>query len=176
MPSRVDSTGPRASATELSFVVLRVAVSAVLLWGASTKLAGGGERLGELAQTWSAAGLPQAQLLVTLSIAAQLVLALLLLIGLFARAAGLLNGVNFAAAAAVSGVFAGSNWWPIALLVVLLLHFGMLGGGRLSIDALRSRRLAAGPPLAERPLEELLASMGIEPQAGDGNYPGQSSR
>src|SRR3712207_5746878 len=112
-------TGAGASGSDLVLLVLRMAVSLVLLWGALTKLTGGG-RMDALANVWGAAGLPQPQLLVTLSIGLQLVLALLLLVGLFTRVAGLLNGVNFALAAAISGIFtSGSNWWPFALLVVL---------------------------------------------------------
>lgn len=146
--------------------VLRLAVAGVLIWGAATKLVGGA-RLAELAAVWGAAGVPQPQLLVTASIALQLVLALLLLLGLFTRAAGLLNGGNFALAAAVSGIFtAGANWWPFALLVLLLLYFGLLGGGRISLDALRARRLAGHG----QSLEELLVAHGFRPS--DGNHPG----
>ena len=161
----------RESGTELTLAALRVAVAGILVWGALTKLAGG-ERIGELAEAWGAAGLPQPLILVTASIALQLALALLLLVGLFTRAAGLLNGVNFAAAAAVGGLFtAGSNWWPFALLILLLLHFGMFGAGRLSLDGMRAR--AAGPP-PEPSVEELLGAIGIKARDGEGNYPGNS--
>lgn len=164
----------RANGADLTFVGLRVAVGGILIWGALTKLLGG-ERIGELAQAWGAAGLPQPQILVTASMALQLVLALLLLIGLFTRTAGLLNGVNFAVGAALTGIFtSGSNWWPFALLIALLLHFALRGPGRLSIDRARSRRLANPPMLADSSLEDLLVSIGIKPQPGDGNYPGQS--
>ena len=157
----------KASATDLTLVALRVTVGALLLWGALTKLVAA-DRIGHLAAAWGANGLPQPQLLVTLSISLQMILALLLLVGLFTRTAGLLNGVNFAVGAAISGIFtSGSNWWPFALLVLLLLHFGVLGGGKLSIDGMRSRRPA------EKSLEDLLGSMGFKPQSGGGNYPGQ---
>lgn len=170
--SNIADAGTRRS--DLAFVALRLAVGGVLIWGALTKLPGGG-RFGELAEVWSAAGVPQPQLLVGTSITLQLVLALLLLVGLFTRAAGLLNGVNFAAAAAISGIFtAGSNWWPFALLIVLLVHLAMVGPGSLSIDAYRLRRRAPAPAPAASSIEELMASIGIEPQSGDGNYPGQS--
>ena len=161
---------PRPSAPEITFAALPIAVAAILIWGALGKLAGGG-RITTIAQAWAAAGVPQAHLLVTASVGLQFLLALLLLVGLFTRVAGLLNGANFALAAAVSGIFTGANWWPFALLVVLLFHFGMRGAGRLSLDALRPRRLAAAPPLDHRSLEDLLAAMKIEPRAGDGNDP-----
>lgn len=169
MARHENPTDVKASATDLTFVALRLAVSLVLIWGALTKLAGG-ERLGALAQAWGAAGLPYPQLLVTASVGLQLILALLLLVGLFTRVAGLLNGVNFAVAAAISGIFMGANWWPFALLVVLLLHFGTRGAGRLSIDRLRARRLATA--LEQRSLEELLTSIGVKSVPDYGNNPG----
>jgi uncharacterized membrane protein YphA (DoxX/SURF4 family) len=152
--------------TNLTFAILRIAVSAVLIWGALTKLVDG-DRIEALAEVWAAAGLPEPQFWLTASITLQLLLAVLLLVGLFARLAGLVNGVNFAVAAAISGIFtSGSNWWPFALLVLLLLHYGITGAGKLSVDGYRSRRAAAGS------LEDLLASMGVKPNSGDGNHPG----
>jgi uncharacterized membrane protein YphA (DoxX/SURF4 family) len=158
------------SLAELSFAALRMAVAAILIWGALGKLAGGGDRIAALAGAWQEAGVPQAHLLVTASLGLQLLLALLLLVGLFTRLAGLANGANFALGAAVSGIFTGANWWPIALLVVLLLHFGVRGAGRLSLDALRPRRAAAAA--GDGSLEDLLAAMNITPREGDGNDPG----
>jgi uncharacterized membrane protein YphA (DoxX/SURF4 family) len=157
-----------AGGTDLALVGLRIAVSVVLIWGALTKLAAG-ERIVELAGRWEAAGLPQPQLLVSTSVGLQLILALMLLVGLFTRTVGVINGVNFALAATISGIFtSGAHWWPFALLIVLLLHFGMAGGGSFSIDAVRARRVGAGS------LEDLMDSMGIRPNSSDGNYPGQS--
>lgn len=171
MPRHSNLADARATATDLTSAALRVAVAAILIWGALTKLVAG-QKIGALAETWAAAGLSHSQLWVTLSIGIQLVLALLLLVGLFTRTAGLLNGVNFAVAAAISGIFtSGSNWWPFALLIVLLLHFGMLGAGKLSIDRMRSRRLAAASLRQEGSLEELLISIGLKPRSDDGNYP-----
>ena len=158
----------RASGTDLTFGAIRLAVSSVLVWGALTKLLVA-ERMEALARAWEAAGVPEAQLMVAASISLQLLLSLMLLVGMFTRAAGLLNGANFAAAAAVTGIFsAGVQWWPIALLVVLLLHFGIAGAGRLSIDGVRARRTQA------RSIEEIMLSLGVNPSAHDGNYPGHS--
>jgi uncharacterized membrane protein YphA (DoxX/SURF4 family) len=165
-----DKSGRWASGADLGLAIVRVAVSTILLWGALTKL-GDGERIEALAAVWAAAGVPQAHLLVTLSIGLQLVLALLLLVGLYARMAGVLVGANFAAAAAVSGIFAGANGWAFGLLIVLLLNYGLLGGGRLSLDALLRRRLAPASP-ASGSVEDLLAKFGVEPVAQDTNNPG----
>jgi uncharacterized membrane protein YphA (DoxX/SURF4 family) len=174
MLRQLDVAREIGKSAELTFLLLRIAVSTILIWGALTKLAAG-ERLDQLAAAWAASGLPQAELLVSISIGAQLIFAVLLLVGLFTRTAGLLNGVNFACGAAVSGIFtAGSNWWPFALLVVLLLHFGVLGAGKLSIDGLRRRRGSALQP-AGRSVEEVMLSIGIRPQARQSNHRGAES-
>jgi hypothetical protein len=54
---------------------------------------------------------------------------------------------------------------------VLLLNYGLLGGGRLSLDALLRRRLAPASP-ASGSVEDLLAKFGVEPVAQDTNNPG----
>lgn len=171
MPRQPHAPAAAPSLTELSVAGLRMTVAAILIWGALTKLAGG-ERIAALAAGWAAEGIPEPHLFVTASVALQLALASLLLVGLFTRAAGLLSGVNFAVAAAASGLFtAGANWWAFALLVVLLLHFGARGAGPISLDRLRARRLAAAASLRESSLEGLLASMGIAPRSESGEGP-----
>lgn len=171
MKRHPDPTGAKASSAGLTLAALRIVVSTILVWGALTKFAAG-ERIEQLAGEWALVGLPEPHLLVTISIGLQLALAMLLFVGLFTRTAGILSGLNLGMSAALSGIFSsGPNWWPFALLVVILLHFGMLGAGPLSIDAEKWRRLAAGREA--RSLEELLASLGIEPQSPDSNNPGQ---
>lgn len=156
---------------DFSFAVLRVAVGTVLLWGAFTKLIDG-SRLEALAGLWTAAGIPAAGLLVTLSVVVQFVLAGLLLVGLFVRLAGLIVGLNFAAAAAVSGIFSSPHWWAFALLVALLVHFALRGGGRLSLDAMFAPRPAAAamPGGADhRSIDDMMATLGIEAERGGNN-------
>lgn len=158
----VNSHHFRATSADLSLIALRVAVAGILVWGALTKLVSD-TRIGELAQVWSAASLPQAELLVMLSIGLQLVLALFLLVGLFAQVAGWLVAANFTAGAAVSGIFSsGTNWWPFVLLIALMLHFAMSGAGKLSVDAVRARLAALGAQ--PRSLDEVMASIGVEPR------------
>lgn len=170
MSGRAERGRRQASGADLGLAIVRIAVSMILIWGALTKLAQV-ERIDALAALWASAGVPQPYLLVMLSIILQLALGLLLLVGLFARMAGVLVGLNFAAAAAVSGIFAGANWWAFALLVVLLLHFGLIGGGRWSLDALVGRRSAAGTLPPPGSLEDLLASIGVKPLPEDSNNP-----
>ncbi len=170
MPGEADRIGRWAGGADFGMALVRVAVSTILLWGALTKLANG-ERIEALAAVWAAAGVPYAYLLVAISIGLQLAQAFLLLIGLFARMAALLVAVNFTAGAVVSGIFAGADWWPFALLIVLLLHYGLAGGGRFSIDALRRYRLAAALQ-RQGSLEDVLAAMGIRAVPEASNNPG----
>jgi uncharacterized membrane protein YphA (DoxX/SURF4 family) len=155
---------------DMTFVALRIAVATILIWGGFTKLVDA-DRMSHIAAVWNAGGIPQPELLVAASVGLQLILAALLLVGLFTRTAGLLGGLNFVVAAAISGVFASPHSWAFVLLIALLLHFAIAGPGPLSIDRRMGRKYASAPPAPNGSLEQLLTSMGFQARSDDGNYP-----
>ena len=99
------------------------------------------ERMAEFVKFLDQFGFPAPALMAPLSVAVQFGCGILLILGLFTRAAGLLVAANFVVAVLMvhfNEPFRG--WWPAIVLVFLGLHFAAAGSGKFGIDAMWGRR------------------------------------
>ncbi|NYZ63199.1 DoxX family protein [Luteimonas sp. SJ-16] len=124
----------------MTLMVLRVVTGAFLVHGTQDNVLSA-ERMQEFIGFLALHGFPWPQLAAPLSVYAQFVCGVLLVLGLFTRLAGAVVAVNFVVALAMvhwQQDFRG--WWPALVLVLLGLHFSALGAGRYGMDALLARR------------------------------------
>lgn len=177
---RTSVTAPRfASAapqrSDMTMLGLRVLLGVVLALGAQSRVFSS-ELMQECVDAWARLNVAFPELIANVSVTAQLVCGFLITFGLLTRIAGLFTTVNFGTAAAVSNVEAAPlSLWPFVLVVLLSLHFGLRGGGLLSLDRrLRFRRAAAGPgsgragePTAPFALDPFSAILSHEVEMGE---------
>lgn len=120
---------------DLSLLALRVLTGAFLIYGTQDNILSDA-RMQEFVHFLAKRGFAWPELMAPLSVYAQFICGVLLVIGLLTRWAGLLMTFNFIVAVVMvhwSQDFRG--WWPAIVLVFISLHFALHGAGRYSIDA-----------------------------------------
>ncbi len=120
---------------DLSLLALRVLTGAFLIYGTQDNILSDA-RMQEFVHFLAKRGFAWPELMAPLSVYAQFICGVLLVIGLLTRWAGLLMTFNFIVAVVMvhwSQDFRG--WWPAIVLVFISLHFALQGAGRYSIDA-----------------------------------------
>lgn len=93
------------------------------------------ERMQEFVEFLTATGFPQPALMAPLSVYAQLLIGIALILGLLVRWAGLVLAFNFIVAVAMVHWAEGfRGWWPAIVLVALGFLFAAIGAGRYALD------------------------------------------
>jgi putative oxidoreductase len=124
---------------DASLAALRVVSGAFLVHGTQDNVLSAA-RMEEFVGFLAAHDFVFPHLLAPLSVYAQFVGGILLLLGLLTRWTGLVVAFNFAVAVwMVHWPQDWRDWWPAAILVFLGLHFACRGAGRWSLDALLFR-------------------------------------
>jgi putative oxidoreductase len=121
--------------SDLSLLLLRVLTGAFLIYGTQDNILSDA-RMHEFVQFLAKRGFVWPELMAPLSVYAQFICGVLLVLGLLTRWAGLLMTFNFIVAVVMvhwSQDFRG--WWPAIVLVFISLHFALHGAGRYSVDA-----------------------------------------
>lgn len=121
-------------------LIPRALTGAFLVYGVLDNVTSA-ERMNEFAEFLAQSGFANPGFLAPLSVYAQLVCGVLLILGFLTRWAGIVTAVQFVVALVMvhwSQDFRG--WWPAAILVAIGLQYALTGAGSLSIDALVSRR------------------------------------
>jgi len=121
--------------SDLSLLLLRVLTGAFLIYGTQDNILSDA-RMHEFVQFLAKRGFVWPELMAPLSVYAQFICGVLLVLGLLTRWAGLLMTFNFIVAVVMvhwSQDFRG--WWPAIVLVFISLHFALHGAGRYSLDA-----------------------------------------
>jgi len=125
--------------SDLSLAALRGLTGAFLVHGTQDNVLSG-ERMAEFVAFLEAHRFVFPELMAPLSVWAQFVCGILLVLGLLTRWAGLLVAFNFVVAVwMVHWPEDFRGWWPAIVLVFLGLHFACAGGGRWSLDRLLFR-------------------------------------
>jgi putative oxidoreductase len=121
--------------SDLSLLLLRILTGAFLIYGTQDNILSDA-RMHEFVQFLAKRGFVWPELMAPLSVYAQFICGVLLVLGLLTRWAGLLMTFNFIVAVVMvhwSQDFRG--WWPAIVLVFISLHFTLHGAGRYSLDA-----------------------------------------
>ncbi len=121
--------------SDLSLLLLRILTGAFLIYGTQDNILSDA-RMHEFVQFLAKRGFVWPELMAPLSVYAQFICGVLLVLGLLTRWAGLLMTFNFIVAVVMvhwSQDFRG--WWPAIVLVFISLHFALHGAGRYSLDA-----------------------------------------
>ena len=124
---------------DLSLLALRVLTGAFLIYGTQDNILSGAQ-MQEFVRFLAKHGFVWPELMAPLSVYAQFICGVLLVLGLLTRWAGLLMTFNFVVAVLMvhwTQDFRG--WWPAIVLVFISLHFALQGAGRYSIDAWLAR-------------------------------------
>ena len=93
------------------------------------------ERMQEFVEFMTHFGFRSPEFWAPFSVWAQFICSVLLILGLFTRAAGIVIAINFIVAVVMvhwAEDFRG--WWPAIVLVFLGLHFAAAGSGRFGLD------------------------------------------
>jgi len=120
---------------DLSLLSLRILTGAFLIYGTQDNILSDA-RMQEFVQFLAKRRFVWPEFMAPLSVYAQFICGVLLVIGLLTRWAGLLMTFNFIVAVVMvhwSQDFRG--WWPAIVLVFISLHFSLHGAGRYSVDA-----------------------------------------
>jgi putative oxidoreductase len=126
--------------SDLSLAALRALTGAFLVYGTQDNVLSAA-RMDEFAGFLRAHGFILPELMAPLSVWAQLLCGILLVLGLLTRWAGLVVAFNFVVAVwMVHWPEDLRGWWPAIVLVFLGLHFACAGGGRWSLDRLLFRQ------------------------------------
>ena len=121
--------------SDLSLLLLRILTGAFLIYGTQDNILSDA-RMHEFVQFLAKHRFVWPELMAPLSVYAQFICGVLLVLGLLTRWAGLLMTFNFIVAVVMvhwSQDFRG--WWPAIVLVFISLHFALHGAGRYSLDA-----------------------------------------
>jgi len=122
--------------SDLSLAALRALTGGFLVYGTLDNVTSA-ERMEEFVRFLEAHRFILPELMAPLSVWAQLVCGILLVLGLLTRWAGLVIAFNFVVAVwMVHWPQDFRGWWPAIVLVFLGLHFACAGGGRWSLDRL----------------------------------------
>ena len=120
---------------DFSLLALRVLTGAFLIYGTQDNILSDA-RMQEFVRFVAKHGFVWPELMAPLSVYAQFICGVLLVIGLLTRWAGWVMTFNFIVAIVMvhwSQDFRG--WWPAIVLVFISLHFALHGAGRYSVDA-----------------------------------------
>lgn len=121
---------------DLSTALLRIVTGAFLVYGTQDNVLSAA-RMAEFVQFLTAHRFVMPELMAPLSVYAQFLGGLLLILGLLTRWTGLVIAFNFVVALwMVHWPEDYRAWWPAGILIFLGLHFACRGGGRWSVDAL----------------------------------------
>ena len=130
-----------APGADFMLLLLRWFVGAFLIWGVWDNIISA-ERMIEFARFLEHHGFAAPNLMARLSVWAQLLIGLSLVLGLAARWGGLLCAVNFAVALWMVDAQAGLRAsFPAACLMLLGLYLATHGAGRFALDTLLARPL-----------------------------------
>jgi putative oxidoreductase len=131
---------PLARFTDLALLLLRWVTGAFLIYQSHDNVFSA-ERMGEFETFLTQFGFAAPHLMGPLSVYAQFLCAILFILGLLTRWAGLVTAFNFVVAVWMVHWLEPFNlWWPALVLVFLGLLFATAGAGRYSLDA----RIARG--------------------------------
>jgi putative oxidoreductase len=131
--------------SDLSLAALRALTGAFLIYGTYDNVMSA-ERMAEFVGFLEAHRFVMPELMAPLSVWAQIVCGILLVLGLVTRWAGLVVAFNFVVAVwMVHWPEDFRGWWPAIVLVFLGLHFACRGGGRWSLDRILFNRGQAEP-------------------------------
>ena len=126
---------PRERLSNVTLMLLRVVTGAFLVYSTQDNVFSA-ERMQEFVAFLAQHGFAWPQWMAPLSVYAQFVGGVLLVLGLFTRWAGAVIAFNFGVAVVMvhwAQDFRG--WWPALVLVLLALHFAAAGGGAHGLDA-----------------------------------------
>jgi putative oxidoreductase len=127
-------TDTRGRLPDVTLMLLRAVTGAFLVHGTQDNVFSA-ERMREFVAFLAQHGFPWPHLMAPLSVYAQFLCGVLLVLGLLTRSAGLVVAINFVVAVVMvhwQQDFRG--WWPALVLVLLGLHFAAQGGGRYALD------------------------------------------
>ena len=120
--------------SDLSLAALRILTGGFLVYGTEDNVRSS-ERMEEFVHFLEANNFLSPELLAPLSVYAQFLCGILLVLGLLTRWTGLVVAFNFVVAVVmVHWTQDFRAWWPAIVLVFLGLHFACRGAGRWSID------------------------------------------
>lgn len=125
---------------DAAMLLLRLLVGAFLMWGVLDNIVSAA-RMQEFVAFLANRGCPLPTLAAPISVYAQFVAGLLILLGLLTRWAGLLMAFNFLVAVAL--IWAGSDFralFPPLVMIAVSLLLAARGAGRFSLDATLERR------------------------------------
>jgi putative oxidoreductase len=126
---------PLARFSDLALLLLRWVTGAFLIYQSHDNVFSA-ERMGEFEKFLTQFGFAAPHLMAPLSVYAQFVCAILFILGLLTRWAGLVTVFNFIVAVWMVHAPEPFNlWWPALVLVFLGLLFATVGPGRYSVDA-----------------------------------------
>ena len=126
--------------SDFSLAALRALTGGFLVYGTQDNVRDP-ERMAEFVSFLDAHRFVLPELMAPLSVWAQFVCGILLVLGLLTRWAGLVVAFNFVVAVwMVHWPQDFRGWWPAIVLVFLGLHFACAGGGKWSLDRLIRRR------------------------------------
>ena len=128
---------------DLSLLSLRILIGAFLIYGTQDNILSDAP-MQEFVQFLAKRGFVWPELMAPLSVYAQFICGVLLVICLLTRWAGLLMTVNFIVAVVMVHLLQDfRGWWPAIVLVFINLHFALYGAGRYSVDELLWREARA---------------------------------
>ena len=123
-----------SSANDLSLLFLRVAVGSLLAWEAQAVLLDPAS-LARCAELWARVEVTFPEFVAATSVLTQLFGGLLLLAGMLTRFAGVFTTLN---QLVVGGLMHSTSElasvWPLLLVILIVVHFVLRGGGRHSVD------------------------------------------
>ncbi|MCJ8157444.1 DoxX family protein [Sphingomonas sp. LaA6.9] len=131
---------PLARFTDIALLALRLLTGAFLVHGVWDNIISA-ERMAEFTGFLTASGFVAPHFMAPLSVYAQFLIGIALILGLTTRWAGLLLAFNF-----IVGVVmvhwnqSFREWWPAIVLVGLGLLFATQGAGRYALDTILERR------------------------------------
>jgi putative oxidoreductase len=127
--------GPLARLSDLALLLLRWVTGAFLIYQSHDNVFSA-QRMDEFEKFLTQFNFIMPHLMAPLSVWAQFICAILFILGLLTRWAGLVTAFNFVVAVwMVHWPQEFSLWWPALILVFLGLLFATQGAGRYSIDA-----------------------------------------
>lgn len=137
---------PLATGANAALLALRLLTGAFLVHGVWDNIVDPA-RMEEFVLFLRATGFVSPESMAPLSVYAQFLIGIALILGLATRWAGLLLIVNFVVAVVmVHWDQSFREWWPAIVLVGLGLLFGTMGAGTLALDHLVARRTVNQPP------------------------------
>lgn len=137
---------PLARFGDAGLLLLRLVTGAFLIYQSHDNVISAA-RMAEFAHFLDQYGFAMPELMAPLSVWAQIICAILFILGLLTRWAGLVTTFNFTVAIwMVHWPQDLAGWWPALILVFLGLLFATLGPGRYAIDERIARGGGAAAP------------------------------